>query len=143
MPTSGPEKCTVTETSGLAQSRISFPTENGPIFRYRRPASSQIAGAHFARIQTEANSQYAIQETGVSSGSGNADHQGRRQRFNSCVRPIRYKKIKKRSHFTPRGHHARVRGAGTWRQRFRVTRPRCPIVTPVGRAWTLAPTLIT
>ena len=50
MPTSGPEKCTATETSGLAQSRISFPTDNEPIFRYRRQDLNPARGAHFAGI---------------------------------------------------------------------------------------------
>ncbi len=67
MPASRPEKFTVTQTPPrLAQGRISFPTENEPIFRYRRPGLKAERGAHFARIQTKANSQYAIQRTGVS-----------------------------------------------------------------------------
>ena len=60
MSTFRPEKSTIIQTSGLAQS----PTENEPIFRYRRPGLKPERGAHFARIQTAANSQYAIQKTG-------------------------------------------------------------------------------
>src|SRR2546428_10953250 len=67
---------TVIQTHGLAHSRLFFPTENEPIFRYRRPGLKPERGAHFARIQTQANSQYTIQKTGVNSGSGHADHQG-------------------------------------------------------------------
>jgi hypothetical protein len=76
MPTSRPERFTVIQTNGLAQSRICFRAENEPIFRYRRPGLNPVRGAHFARIQTQANSQYAIQKTAVNSGSGDADHQG-------------------------------------------------------------------
>jgi hypothetical protein len=99
MPTSRPEKF------------ISFPTENEPIFRYRRPSLKPARGAHFARIQTQPNSQYAIQKTGVNSGSGHADHQGAPAAIPFLRSPDPLQKIKKRSHFSPRGRHARVRGA--------------------------------
>jgi hypothetical protein len=69
MPISRPEKFTVTQTYGLAQSRRCFPTENEPIFRYRRPGLKPEGDA-------KTNSQYAIQKTGVNSGSVHADHQG-------------------------------------------------------------------
>ena len=74
MPTSRPGKFTVVQTNGLAQSSI-FPTENEPIFRYRRPGLKPESGAQFTRILTRTNSQYAIKKTGVNSGSGRADHQ--------------------------------------------------------------------
>ncbi len=69
MPISRPEKFTVTQTHGLAQNRICFPTENEPIFRYRRPGLKPESDA-------KTNSQYAIQKTGVNSSWVHADHQG-------------------------------------------------------------------
>jgi len=76
MSTSRAERFTVIQTNGLAQSRIRFPTENEPIFRYRRLGLNPVRGAHFAGIQTEANPLYAIQKTAANSVSGRADHQG-------------------------------------------------------------------
>jgi len=99
MPTSRPVRLTVIQTSGLAQTRIFFPTENEPIFWHWRPSLKPERGGHFARIQTQANSQYAIKKTGVNNGSVTLTSRGSLPRFYSCVRPIRYKKIKKRSHF--------------------------------------------
>jgi hypothetical protein len=91
MPTSRPEKFTVIQ-NGLAQSRICFPPENEPIFRYRRPGLKPDRGAHFARIQTKANPQHAIQKTGLNSGSGHADHQRAPAAIPFLRSPIRYKK---------------------------------------------------
>ena len=76
MPISRPEKFTVAQTYGLAQSRRCFPTGNEPIFRYRRPGLKPESVAQFTRILTKGNSQYAIQKTGANSGSVHADHQG-------------------------------------------------------------------
>jgi len=111
MPTSKPEKFTVIQTNGLAQSRIFIPTENEPISWYRRPGLKPARGAHFATIQIEANSQYAIQKTGVNNEMGHADHQEPRAAIPYSRSPDPLQKIKERSHFSPRGCHARVRGA--------------------------------
>ena len=103
MPTSRPEKFTVIQTNGFAQSRIFFPTENEPIFWYRRPGLKPERGAHFAKIQTKANSQYAIQKTGVNSGSGHAGHQGAPAAIPFLRSPSPLQKIRQRSHFSDRG----------------------------------------
>jgi hypothetical protein len=100
MPTSRPEKFTVIQ-NGLAQSRIFFPTENEPIFRYRRPGLKPERRADFVRIQTEAHSQYAIQKTGVNSGSGHADDRRAPAAIPFLRSPDPLQKIKKRSHFSP------------------------------------------
>ena len=94
MPTSRPEKFTVIQTNSLAQSRI-FPTENEPIFRCRRLGLKPERGAHFAGIQTKANSQHAIQKTGVNRGSGHAD-QGAPPAIPFLRSPDPLQKIKKR-----------------------------------------------
>ena len=112
MPTSRPEKFTVIQTNGFAQSRIFFPTENEPIFWYRRPGLKPERGAHFEKCEVKANSQYAIQKTGVNSGSGHADHQG----APTAIPFLRSPDPRKRSHFSPRDRHARVRGAGSSEQ---------------------------
>src|SRR5882672_1968832 len=102
MPTSRPERFTVIQTNALAQGRIFFPTENEPIFRYRRQGLEPEFGAHFAGIQASANSQYAIQKTGVNSGSGHADKQGSPAAIPFLRSPDPLQKIKNRSHFSPR-----------------------------------------
>ena len=95
MPISRPEKFTV-KTDGLAQSRICFPTENEPIFPGLKPESV----AQFTRILTKTNSQYAIQKTGVNSGSGHP-HQ-RAPAAIPCLRsPDPLQKSKERSHSHP------------------------------------------
>src|SRR5439155_6229657 len=99
MPTSRPGKFTVIQTNGLARRLTFFPTENEPIFRYRFQGLKPDQRAHFARIQTKANSQYAIQKTGVNSGSGHADHQA----ASAAIPFLRSPDPRKRSHFsTPR-----------------------------------------
>src|SRR5258708_26571947 len=100
MPTSKPERFTA--HYGLAQSRIFFPTENEPIFWYRRPGLRPVRGAHFARMQSKANSQYAIQKTGVNSGSDHPDHRGAPDAMPCSRSPDPLQKIKQRSHLSPR-----------------------------------------
>ena len=107
MQTSRPGKFTVIQTSGLAQRLTFFPTENEPIFLYRVQGLKPDRRAHFARIQTTANSRYAIQKTGVNSGSGHADHPA----ASAAIPFLRSPDPRKRSHFSPRGRHARVPGA--------------------------------
>ena len=98
MPTSRPEKFAVIQTNGLAQSRILSPPENEPIFLYLRPALKPERRAHFAKIQTKANSQYSIQKTGVNIRSSHADHQG----APTAILFPRSPDPQKRSHFPPR-----------------------------------------
>ena len=113
MPISRPEKFTVTQTHRRAQSRICFRTDNEPIFRYRRPGLKPESGAQFTRILTKTNSQYAIQKTGVNTGSGHADHQRAPAGIPFLRSPDPLKKISQRTHFSPCGRHARVRGANS------------------------------
>src|SRR5258707_15519185 len=108
MPTSRPVRLTVIQTSGLAQTRIFFPTENEPIFRCRRPGLELERSAHFARIQSNASSEYAIQRKGVNSGSERADHEAAPAAIPCLHSPNPLQEIRKRSHFSPRGHHVRV-----------------------------------
>src|SRR5262245_10358388 len=105
MPTSRP-KFRVIRTKGLAQSPIFFPTENEPIFHSRRPGLEPERGAHFAKIQTKANSWYAIQKTGVNSGSGHADHQA----APTSIPYLRSPERQKRSHFSRHGGCGKTRG---------------------------------
>ena len=111
MPTIRREKFTVAQSDGLAPSGILFPTENEPISQYRRPDIKPQRGGRFARMQTKANSQYAIQKTGVNSGSGYADHRGLPAAIPLLRSPDPLQKIKERSHFSPRDCQTRVRGA--------------------------------
>jgi hypothetical protein len=43
--------------------------------RYRRPGLESERAAHLAKIQSKANSRYAIKKTGVNIGSGRTDSQ--------------------------------------------------------------------
>ena len=104
MPTSRPEKFAVIQTNGLAQSRILSPPENEPIFLYLRPALKPERRAHFAKIQTKANSQYSIKKTGVNIRSSHADHQG----APTAILSLRSPDPQKRSHFFPHGGHAKI-----------------------------------
>ena len=99
MPTFRPGKFTVIQ-NGLAP-------ENEPIFFYRRPGLKPQRGAHFSRIQSKANTQYAIQKTGVNRGSDHAD-QGAPAAIPFLRSPD---PLQKRSLFSPRDRHTRVRGA--------------------------------
>jgi len=94
-----PEKFTVNQTCGLAQSRISFPTENEPIFQYRRQGLELERAAHFAKGKTKANSQHAIQKRGGNTGSGNAEHQGSPAGISFLRSPDPVQRIKERSQF--------------------------------------------
>ena len=107
MPTSRPGKFTVIRTNGLAQRFPPSPTENEPIFQYRLPSRKPERGAHFAKIQTTTNSQYAIQTIGVNSGSGHADHPGATTAIPFLFSPD----PRKRTHFSSPVCHAGVRGA--------------------------------
>ena len=152
MPTSRPGKFTVIQTSGLARHLTFFPTENEPIFRHRFQGLKPDRRAHFAGIQTKANSRYAIQKTGVNSGSDHADHPG----ASAAIPFLRSPDPRKRTHFSPRGRHARVPGAarknraqsqfamlapgqpaygcsreGLWGRQFRATRPSRLILAPM------------
>jgi hypothetical protein len=65
MPTFRLEKFTVTQERRLRAKSHILPTENEPIFRYRRPGLEPERLVHLAIIQSKANSWYAIQKTGV------------------------------------------------------------------------------
>src|SRR5262249_30958215 len=81
--------------------------ENEPIFFYRRPGHKPQRGAQFSRIQSKANTQYAIQKTGGNSGSDHAD-QGAPAAIPLLCSPD---PLQKRSHFSPHDRHTKVRGA--------------------------------
>ena len=100
MPTFRFEKFTVTQSDGLAQNSIFFPTENEPIFRYRRLGLNPERGAHFAKIQSKANSWYAIQKTGVNNGSDCTDCQGASNRESIFRSSNPLQKTKERTHFS-------------------------------------------
>jgi hypothetical protein len=91
MPTFRLEKFTVTRSHHLAQSRIFFLTENEPISRCRRLRLKPERNAHLAKIQSKANSWYAIETTRINRESGRAHRQRANPRFDSFVRPIRTK----------------------------------------------------
>src|SRR5262249_52303380 len=54
----------------------SFQLRTNPFFFIGAPTQKPDRGAHFAKIQTKANSQYALQKAGVNIGSDHADHRG-------------------------------------------------------------------
>jgi hypothetical protein len=143
MPISRSEEFTVTQTHGLAQSRTCFRTDNEPIFRYRRPSLQPESGAQFTRILTRTNPRYAIQKTGVNSGSGHADHQGAPAAIPFLRSPDPLKKINQRTHFSPCGRHARARGANsqnTAQCQFAMLSPRrVPVVSAYGQNKWLCP----
>jgi len=57
----------------------------------RRPGSQPERSAHFAKIQTKPNSQYAIKKTGINSGSDRADEHQAPTAILFCGRPGCYK----------------------------------------------------
>jgi hypothetical protein len=118
MPASRPEKFTVTQTGGLAQNRIFFPTENEPIYRYR-PGPQATARRTFR--QTTNYREFPVYNSKNRSKQwiGHADTRERLPRFHSFVRPIRYKT----KPFLTRHHHARVLGVA--RKNKQVKKPIC------------------